>query len=47
MLREIVTIAAFILILAGLISSFVIVQRLCEHQITQVELIMEEANEIN
>ena len=46
MLREIVTIAAFLFILAGLVSGLVVIQKIGEHQITQVEKLLEKANEI-
>jgi hypothetical protein len=45
-LREIVTIAAFLFILAGLVSALVIIQKAGEHQIIQVEKLLEEANEV-
>lgn len=47
MLREIVTVAAFLLALSGIISGVAIIQKTASRQTSSAERIIESANEID
>ena len=47
MLREMVVIASFLFLLAGIVSGVVIVQKSASRQMNMVERIIESANEID